>query len=316
MKTFYLLKGCLLLSLILGSCSKDSGDDGNKNITLSLDEYPSSGTTIASLQSSLDGTVLYAVTFESVKNAFAIDSRSGLLTTGDPFAYDFESDAIVTGRVTASNGTDVQTFEITINVNDIDDIEYVLSQSKSDYQSASVGDWIEITVEEYDNLAFTLTEVAYTGSEDQTYATIINASRGYEYHSNVTLCNEKAPIPENNYLFAFRYVSGSTEVGNAKVKISPSSRASGFQDIGIVLPQHGADEVFFVLKGNDLQYTEESYLGMYSENSIAVDIEHLGLGQHYFRTGDVSLIGDTNGITVSTHLSIYQGLSTPIKQWN
>ena len=160
----YFLKTCILLGLILVSCNKDSGGDGNNDIALSLDEYPSAGTIVATMESNLGGTVQYAITFQSAQGAFALNNSSGTVTIDDPLIFDFETNPIVTGTITASNGTDLESIEVAITVNDIDDIEYVLSDSKADYQSATENEWVEVTKQEYDSLFTVLNEISFVGT--------------------------------------------------------------------------------------------------------------------------------------------------------
>lgn len=313
----YFLKTCILLGLILGSCSKDSGGDGNNDIALSLDEYPSAGTIVATMESNLGGTVQYAITFQSAQGAFALNNSSGTVTIDDPLVFDFETNPIVTGTITASNGTDLESIEVAITVNDIDDIEYVLSDSKADYQSATENEWVEVTKQEYDSLFTVLNEISFVGTSESHFNESLEDLKYFEYHSNSTLANEGVPMLKEEYLFAFTYISGATEANQTKLKVSPTGLSSGYEDFGSVLPLHGADQVYFVLKGNSTTYPTDSYLAVYCGTSIGWNPFYNSNGvQHLIRSGDTNTIADFNNATVVTTVCIYHGLSTPIKQWN
>ena len=317
MKTSNYLGIFLLLLFLIAACSKDAADDNNNAIAVSFDEYPPSGTTVTALTSSLSGTLTYSIASESVNGAFTISQESGVLTVGNPLAFDYEINETINVTVNASNGTDMESLSIEVTLNDIDDIEFVLSESKSAYQNAMTGEWIEITEKEYDSLFTIINSINLVGSSNDDYNGAARAS-SFEYHSNSTVANFDNLLPKGEYLFAFRYISGATEVTGAKVKISETSVTSGYQDFGSVFPNHGADEVYFVLKGNETNYAGDAHLAMYSDKSIAWDpFFQQSSANHIFRAGDTNILGGGNMITQqASTVCLYQGLSTPIKQWN
>ncbi|NAS13162.1 cadherin repeat domain-containing protein [Poritiphilus flavus] len=316
MKAFNYLGVLLPLLFLIGACSKDSTDESSNDIAISLDEYPASGTTVAVLTSNLSGTTTYSIQSESVNGAFAINQESGSLTVGNSLAFDFEINETITALVNASNGTDTESIPIEVSIDDIDDIEFVLSDSKSDYQSAMAGEWLEISKKEYDSLFTIINSINLVGSSEDDYNGAARAN-SFEYHSNRTVANFGNLLPKGEYLFAFKYISGATEVNAAKVKISETSVTSGYQDFGSVLPNHGADEVYFILKGNDTNYTNDTYLAMYSDKSIAWDpFFQQSTVNHIFRSGDTNILGGDNMVIRQANtVCTYQGLSTPIKQW-
>lgn len=319
MKLSNYVKTAMLLTFLVSSCSKDSADDSNNSITASLDEYSANGTTIATLTSNLSGTITYTIASESVNGAFDLNSDSGVVTVENSLAFDFELSETVSAMATATNDTESESFSITVTINDIDDIEYVLSESKSDYQNAMAGDWLEITQKEYDSLFTIINSISRVGSTENDYNGSARAT-SFEYHSNSTVANSGNPLPKGEYLFAFKYISGATDVTGAKVKLSETSVSSGYQDFESVFPSHGdaGNDSYFVLKGNDTNYANDAYLAMYSDKSIAWDPSFQQVTEnHIFKSGDTNIFGENNtAIQIANTVCPYQGLSTPIKQWN
>ena len=226
---------------------------------------------------------------------------------------------VVTGIVTATNGTESEDFVITVNILDEDDIASFLTVSLASYQAANNGEWIEVTEEEFDDIANNLLEISYVGTPNGDYGSItfLNLpNQTYTYLSNRTIANRTPTMPANEYLFAFRYISGTSSANNANVKVSLESNSTGFDTVGTPLPTHGENEVFFVLKGSEVQFSEPAYIGMFSEGRIGYNSENSTPGSCYIRSGDRSTLADSNGAEILLKLAAYQGLSTPLKQWD
>lgn len=315
MKTRIIVFVCIALTW---ACSKDSTEDSSR-ITVEFSEYPGRSSIIANLESSLGGEVTFSISSESVDGAFSVNRTSGLLVTWDPLAFDYEVSPVVTGIVTATNGTESEDFEITVNILDEDDIASFLTVSLASYQAANPGEWIEVTEEEFDDIANNLLEISYVGTPNGAYGSITFLTlpnQTYRYLFDRTIANQTPPMPANEYLFAFRYISGTASSNNTKVKVSLESNTAGFETVGTPLPTHGENEVFFVLKGSEVQFSDPAYIGMFSEGRMGYNLENSTQGNCYIRIGDVSTIADSNSAEVLTKLVAYQGLSTPLKQWD
>lgn len=193
-------------------------------------------------------------------------------------------------------------------------IESTLTTSKDAFKSANNGDWIEITEEEYNNLATNLSEITKVGTTDVEYSTDKSGdARGAYTRTNHT---SSAKIPKNGYVFAFKYkVIGANGVSGVKIKQSITANNNGFQDLGKALPPHSGDlkDVFFVLKGNNTSVNDDGYLGFFQPNINGYKVSLFGVDNNgaYYGAGDNS---ETTGqwSDLSVH---YQGLSTTKKQW-
>lgn len=193
-------------------------------------------------------------------------------------------------------------------------IESTLTTSKDAFKNASNGDWIEITEEEYNNLANNLSEITKVGTTDLEYSSdkSRNAIGGFTRINNTST----AKIQKNGYVFAFKYkVVEANSVSGVKIKQSSTANNSGFEDLGKALPSHSGTmkDVFFVLKGNNTSVNDNGYIGFFQPSSglyrvSLFDVDNNGA---YYGVGDKSETTDQLS-NLSVH---YQGLSTTKKQW-
>jgi len=189
-------------------------------------------------------------------------------------------------------------------------IESVLTTSQDDYISANDGDWIAITEAEYDLLATTLNEVSKVATSDTHYdSNLENTGTS----SNFTLANNNGvTIPNDSYVFAFKYNLADNSSTNNKVKQSSTSASTGFADLGGNLPAGVIGENYYVLKSSNTPTTDIGFLAVYFENSINYKIIETDDAGNY-----TYVRGDSNELSSSdTDITcIYQGLSTTQKQW-
>lgn len=187
-------------------------------------------------------------------------------------------------------------------------IESTLTTSKQAYQNASDGNWVEVTKEEYGNLATTLNDVSKIATEDTDYLT--DDSKISSNNPSFTLANGNGvDIPANSYVFAFRFYSKSDNHEGSKVKISSTDIKSGYSDLGGTLPTVDKGDHFFVLKGNNTKIDNKGYLAIFFNSSI-------GFNPNSKRI--VFSRGDNNTLTSdysNNSTFLYQGLSTTKKQW-
>ena len=194
-----------------------------------------------------------------------------------------------------------------------DGILSALSTTKTAYQSATSGSWIEVTSAEYNNLASTLSNITRSGTSEADYQTVSTTSPGITNVNAWTIAqNDGNTLPTGSYLFAVKIKTATATNTGAKVKLSNTSVNAGFADVGSVLPPHAAGEHFFVLKGNATATTSTAYLGLFKPLGATIVVGPLtGKGNYSFETGDVnSLPSNFGGIVF-----LYQGLSTTNLQW-
>ncbi len=196
-----------------------------------------------------------------------------------------------------------------------DKIELTLTTSKSAYQNASNGDWIQITGLEYNLLATVLNSVSKIGTTDDQYndnSTIFAVGSG---STGITMANDNGvTIPNNSYIFAFKYNVTEDNAGSTKVKISNTSVTEDYVTIGAVLPPHNQGDNYFVLKGSSSATSNSTgYLGVFC-------LERMGFKElndptdYYFNLSDAAML-DVKGNT-DTAVILFQGLSTTEKQWD
>ncbi len=140
---------------ILASCSKDSDDPSENEITvttsdfsITMDENPSNGQVIGTVQGSTNqGTVGFSIIEQTPANAFYIDAGSGELKVVDESLFDFETNPIITGTVKVSNGAVSKNASITINLNDTGDIYdgYVHLKTQQEVNDFGANNYTRIT---------------------------------------------------------------------------------------------------------------------------------------------------------------------------
>lgn len=309
MKTLIFFTKLLLLSFIISSCSKDDNTfiPSASDINQIIDENPSNGLTIGTIATNLTGTLHYNIISESVPNTFAVNSATGAVTVNDGLAFDFETSPTLTATVSVTNSSETATSKVTVTLNDTDDIFDFLSTSKSAYAAASIGAWIIITENEYNTLAISLNEVNKVSILDSDYE---REDTVYYDSSDYTYCNDNnVMVPNQSYVFAFKYRCEDDGINTTKVKLSTTSASEGFIDIGNVLPTHNAGDNYFLLKSNNTPTNGDAFLGMGPTKSAYINISE----DYTFKYNG----GDSNMLTATWKgIALYQGLCTTQKQWD
>lgn len=305
----------LLCISFLYSCSTDDSDNQNptnNTISVSINENPRSGDLVTTVRSSLTGTITYTLISESLNGAFTINSGSaGELRVADWQLFDFESNPTIYAIVTATNGNETETTNITLNLADLDDIWSFLNSSRTNYENASNGDWVIITESEYNDLANYLNETTKSGTSDSdmfSSTSIAPASSPYTVANNNGLT-----LPEGSYFIAFKYYSWDNNVVSNRVKLSTSGITGPYENIGTVLPEHDSEFNHFVYKGNNSAIGTTGHLAIYESVSLGYRIIS-GNNGYWFANGDSNTL-DTEAST-SNATFLYQGLSSTQKQWD
>ncbi|WP_223033893.1 cadherin repeat domain-containing protein [Hanstruepera marina] len=300
----------VLITVMSCSNSDDSQNPPNNSdgstVEIAFNENPRSGDLITIISTNLSGDVTFSLSSESVSNAFTLDSNSGELRVAAWQVFDFETNEVITATVAISNGTESSSKVVIVNLNNMDDIWSFLNDSRSAYESASNGQWVMITENEYNDLANYLYDVNKCGASNSQYY----RSNSISYDSALyTYANDNnATVEPENYVFAFKYVTNANNQTNAKIKTSTSLQ-EGYQNVGSSLPQHSSGENYFVLKGANGKHPETTYMALAAEGIGYYN----GISNHSFKYGNF----DTNSLPYNwTGIAIYQGLSSSLKQWN
>ncbi len=313
MKTRLFFKILFILSLLLQfSCSSDNDDDSNQgtqnnDISISVDEYPSSGTFLSAIETDLSGDVFFNITSQTSGQALII--TNGQLAVGDWLAFDYETNQTLVAVIEASNGTDTETINATVTINNVDDIWAFLSgDTRTAYEDASLGDWVWIRESEYNDLANYLTDTSKSGATDNQLFS--NVSTENSTAGRTIANNNDINIPGNNYVFAFKYYSWFNNVSSSRVKISNNDSSGPYLYLGDMLPEHDDEFNHFVLKGSNNPTSSESFIGMYASGGVGV--KDINGTSYKWRNGDVENLDNTAGNSVY----LMQGLSTSLKQWD
>jgi len=158
MKKYNFLKIGLVLIFFLGlnSCSSDSSDDpieitvSTSDFTANIDENPATGQVIGTVSGSTNqGSVIFSITEQSPSGAFTIDSNTGELCVANESLYDYEVNPTITGIVKVANGSVFENSIISVNVNDVEevnifegDIELITQEDLNEFGS---NNYTEIT---------------------------------------------------------------------------------------------------------------------------------------------------------------------------
>jgi hypothetical protein len=231
----------------------------------------------------------------------------------DKFVYDFETNPTLAATISVTNSSDSATSMVNVTLNNVDDIASFLTASKTAYNSASTGEWIEITSDEYTALQTTLNNVSKVGTTESqyTFSSASTSSSGPWTLSNVS----DATIPSGSFVFAFKYYAPTkSNISGNKVKQSITSHTSGYNDLGGVLPNHNGTDgnICFVLKGNNNSTTSLGYLAVFMSSSNRMGYHSSNQNGYVYQPSDSSDLSGSSG----RYTFLYQGLSTTQKQWD
>lgn len=311
-----------LVAVLTFSCSSD---DANPEITANdfaktIDENQLNNSEIGNLEAnSNDGKLSYMIINQSPTGSLAIDSSNGMLTVADETAFDFETNPTITASIELKSKSLTKTVNATITLNDIDDLEFYLSDSKTAYTAAADDDWVLITENEYNTLNEKLNNVSVHGSTSSEFNHTGNIELGTSNGWTVANINPNATIPDESYIFAFKYEIQGDNITGTQVKQSSTSNYSGFENVGSTLPVHSSTNskmFYFVIKNNDMTTTALGYMGLYKADGSKLSFKRQP-GTYHWSSSDVNnLEDDFYGNDGSTGIRwLHQGLSTTQKQW-
>jgi len=277
-----------------------------------MDENPVVGQAIGTPESSTNiGTLTFSIYSQSHNGAVSINKETGALSVANPSLFDYEKTPTIDVVVIASNGKLSQSTLVTINLNNLDDIEFLLTTSKTAYKNATAGSWIEVTETEYNTLATKLNYTTKAGVADSLFTKTASHSYnsgGYSWSNSLGVA-----IPAKSYVFGFKYLSAEDGSTSATVKASTTGKYAGFSNVGNALPAHNQGTKHFILKGsNTLTGNATGYLSMYFDKGIRYFYDG-GSGLDLYmqwENGDASNIPNS-----SSGILLYQGLTTTQRQW-
>lgn len=112
-----------LLMLITIGCNKDDDQPNNvnlQNLELTLDENPSNGEIIGTIQTDGGSAINFSIVSQSPSGALNIGGSTGELTIANATLFDFETNPTITATVTADNAEN--SASITINLNNANEV--------------------------------------------------------------------------------------------------------------------------------------------------------------------------------------------------
>lgn len=309
-KLFLKLIFFFCVTLIVSCSSEDDGDSNDPTdnlITVNIAEYPSSGDLITEINSSLEGSLSYNITLQTISQAIIINGNE--LRVGDWLAFDFEANEFLYFNVEVSNGTDTELLEYKIAIQDVDDIwAFLNGNTRTAYEDASPGEWVWITESEYNNLFNYLAETSKSGASDTQ---LFNNNSVQQVSGGKTFANaNQNSMPMDHYFFAFKYYSWSSNASSNRVKLSETSADESFSSLGEVLPEHDDGFNHFVLKGANTKTMSEAYLGLYA--SLKIGAKNDNSSSYNYGGGNTATLDDN----VLGKVLLQQGLSTSLKQWD
>lgn len=177
---------------------------------------------------------------------------------------------------------------------DVDLKRAELTTNVTDYDNATLGDLVEVTLTEFNNLNSNLTGMAEQGRDNvAVYLSTAHVTGG--------ISHAEGTVAANKYLVTFRYYNcGNTAqpstVTGMKIKTSTNA-VSGMSDYGNVESHSkGADWRYFVFKGNLAKVTSTTYVSVYP--GTACIIQTSGADMNY-------CAGDCNTFTVTGHSNAF-----------
>ncbi|MBT30501.1 MAG: hypothetical protein CMO01_12655 [Thalassobius sp.] len=127
-----------------------------QDFTISIDENPTDGQVLGTLQVNGSGTLEYSITSQTPSGALALNASTGEMTVIDPNLFDYETNPVITAAISVNNSSDTVTATATINLNDVDEITAEPTNFTID-ENPSNGDIIGGLQVSGSNLTYTIT---------------------------------------------------------------------------------------------------------------------------------------------------------------
>ena len=93
-----------------------------QDLNTSIDENPSTGATIGTLQATAGGSLTYTITFQNPAGAFNIDQNTGELSVADETLFDFEINPNMLATISVDNGVSSVSANAFVGTNDVNEL--------------------------------------------------------------------------------------------------------------------------------------------------------------------------------------------------
>ncbi|WP_299226587.1 hypothetical protein [uncultured Psychroserpens sp.] len=324
---FFKILVILCLLVINYNCSDDDSIPQEKtrvqltaeDFTISIDEHPiTNGDFLGTMTTNMEAN--FNIVSQDIPDALTLDSQTGNISIANASVFDYEINSTIEATVNVSTSNETVEAKITINLNNLDDIEYFLTTTKQTYIDAADNTWLLITEEEYNLLSTALNNVTKSGTTDMQYDSDVQTDP--PINEGLTIINNNSEIvPAGSYLFAFKYYAfshpffGQVPIDEAKVRLSETDIANGYYTIGSTLAPHDEGNQYFLLKGNATPINNIGYLGICESDGIGYK-RIAGTNVYSNACASSDYFNKENNQAVGGLVVMYQGLSTTLKQWD
>tara|TARA_R110002049_G_scaffold87533_1_gene221897 strand:+ start:42161 stop:43300 length:1140 start_codon:yes stop_codon:yes gene_type:complete len=93
-----------------------------QGFTATIDENPTSGISLGTVQATGDGTLSYSINSQTPTGALNIDQTTGEITVADAALFDFETNPTITATISVDNSGAIETSSATIDLNDLHEV--------------------------------------------------------------------------------------------------------------------------------------------------------------------------------------------------
>ncbi len=151
------------------------------DFTTSIDENPTNGDTIGTVEATGDATLSYSITSQTPAGALSINASTGELTVADATLFDFETNPTITATVSVDNAGNTQDISVAITLNNVNELSVqnftaTIDENPTNGQSLGI---VQATGDA--TLSYSITSQTPAG------ALSINASTGELTVANATL---------------------------------------------------------------------------------------------------------------------------------
>jgi hypothetical protein len=181
----------LLLALLVLTASCNKEDDvliiTLQDLTLSIDENPSSGQIVGTVESSSPNGITFSISSQNPNGALSINASTGVLTVANAALFNFETNPVITATIASDKADNTAT--VTINLNNVNELSTQDFTTSIDENTASGTSLGTVTASGDGTLTFSITSQTPAG------AISINSSTGELTVANATLFDfETHPI--------------------------------------------------------------------------------------------------------------------------
>lgn len=216
-----------------------------QNFSVSIDENPTSGQSLGTVQASGDGALSYSIASQTPAGALTINSSTGELTVANAALFDFETNPTITATISVDNSGNVQPLTATINLNNVSELvvyDFDVSLDENPANGLVLG---TINAVGDGPLTFTITQSFPTGAVN------LNASTGQLSVANSALFNHEV----HSYMevnISVSNSSGNTQTLTAQIYVLNVREIGDFAFGGIIFSMNGAGTAGLVCTISDL----------------------------------------------------------------